>query len=249
MRKFIIGLTLFITVKSVGQDADKPFIHLQEPAKQINNVKSSRQFIIGSTCKNCSLTVNGQAVKVYPTGAFAFELNLKTGDSAFNIIASSAPDKSVDRKLQYNYSLPKPPDTLKALAIASIEIFPEGNLFVQPGDLIKIKVKSLTGCTVTANGKIPLYEMPVTATNSMPGIYQGEYVIKEKDSFLVAKLRISVTNKLGKNITGESKTWISMFGPLAPNVAVTKGRLAHLLFGLGEDRLGGAKIGDRKSVV
>jgi N-acetylmuramoyl-L-alanine amidase len=34
-----------------------------------------------------------------------------------------------------------------------------------------------------------------------------------------------------------------MFSPLAPNVAVTKGRLAHLLFGLGDDRLGGAKIG------
>ena len=34
-----------------------------------------------------------------------------------------------------------------------------------------------------------------------------------------------------------------MFGPLAPNIAITKGRLAYLLFGLGDDRLGGAKIG------
>jgi N-acetylmuramoyl-L-alanine amidase len=40
-----------------------------------------------------------------------------------------------------------------------------------------------------------------------------------------------------------------MFGPLAPNIAVTKGRLAHLLFGLGDDRLGGAKIGYLDSMV
>jgi N-acetylmuramoyl-L-alanine amidase len=40
-----------------------------------------------------------------------------------------------------------------------------------------------------------------------------------------------------------------MFSPLNPSVAVTKGRLAHLLFGLGEDRLGGAKIGYLDSLV
>ena len=40
-----------------------------------------------------------------------------------------------------------------------------------------------------------------------------------------------------------------MFGPMAPNIAVTKGRLAHLLFGLGDDRLGGAKIGYLDSLV
>ncbi|HNA01879.1 MAG TPA: N-acetylmuramoyl-L-alanine amidase, partial [Ferruginibacter sp.] len=37
--------------------------------------------------------------------------------------------------------------------------------------------------------------------------------------------------------------------PLVPDIAVTKGRLAFLLFGLGEDRLGGAKIGYLDSMV
>ena len=40
-----------------------------------------------------------------------------------------------------------------------------------------------------------------------------------------------------------------MLGPTAANTVITKGRLAHLLFGLGEDRLGGAKIGYIDSLI
>jgi len=107
-------------------------------------------------------------------------------------------------------------------------------------------VKALTGCTVRANGNIPLFEMP---NNKMPGIYQGEYVVKETDSFLVSKIPISITDSAGNTVAKETKNWVSMFGPMAPDIAVTKGRLAYLLFGLGDDRLGGAKIGYLDSMV
>src|SRR5690606_34556378 len=115
-------------------------------------------------------------------------LDLKPGKSDINIIAFDAPGKSANKKLLYNYSLPLPPDTVKTLEIASIEMLPHGNLFVMPGDRIKFTVKALTGCTVFANGNIPLYEMP---QNKMPGIYQGEYEVKENDSFLVSKIPFS----------------------------------------------------------
>jgi N-acetylmuramoyl-L-alanine amidase len=180
---------------------------------------------------------------VYATGAFAYEVNLKVGDTAFNLIASSG--QSVSKKISYNYTLPAPPDTVKVLAIASIETFPEGNLMLQPGDKIKFKVKALTGCKVMAAKNITLYEMQ----GAMPGIYQGEFVVKEKDSFLVTKLPVTITDKNGKSVTSETKNTFSMFAPLNPTIAVTKGRLAHLLFGLGEDRLGGAKIGYLDSMV
>ena len=159
MKKILVILTLFIAVKATAQIVDKPFIKLVEPAKIQVNVKTSRQFIIGSTCKTCNLSINAQQVKVYPTGAFAYELNLKPGDTVFNMMAFTAADKSVSKKLAFTYSLPAPPDTVKTLDIASIETYPEGNLFVMPGDRIKFKVKALSGGTVVANGNIPLYEM------------------------------------------------------------------------------------------
>ena len=244
--KHLLSLPLLFLVNTLpAQSVDKPFIKLVEPTKEQNTTKTSRQYIVGSTCKSCSLNINDQPAKVYPTGAFAYELNLKPGDTSFTLIAFFPPDKTSTKRISYNYTLPPPPDTVKILDIASIETFPEGNLFVQAGDRIKFKVKALTGCTVTANKNIPLYEIPA----KMPGSYQGEYVVKETDSFLVNKIPISITDSTGKTVTKESKYWISMFGPMAPNIAITKGRLAYLLFGLGEDRLGGAKIGYLDSMV
>ncbi len=245
MKIILAFCLLIISVFVYSQNENKPFIKLVEPLKEKNNVKVSRNFLIGSTCKNCNLTVNGAAVKVYPTGAFAYEVNLKPGDTSFNIIAFAAPGQSGNKKVLYNYTLPAPPDTVKTLDIVSIETFPEGNLLVKAGDKIKFKVKALTGCTVIAGKNIPLYEMPV----DMPGIYQGEYVVKESDSFLVTKIPVTITDSSGKSITKETKNTISMFSPYSPTIAVTKGRLSHLLFGLGEDRLGGAKIGYLDSMV
>ena len=244
--KILLSIVSILFTATAFSQNDKPFIKLVEPTSEQNNVKSSRQFIVGSTCKNCGLSINDQPVKVYATGAFAYEVNLKPGDTALNLVSFVPPASTSVKRITYTYTLPPPPDTVKTLEIASIETFPEGNLFVQAGDRIKFKVKALTGCKVFANKNIPLYEM---SNNKMPGIYQGEYVVKESDSFLVSKIPISITDSTGKTVTKETKTWVSMFGPLAPDIAVTKGRLAYLLFGLGDDRLGGAKVGYLDSMV
>ncbi|MBK7376919.1 MAG: N-acetylmuramoyl-L-alanine amidase [Chitinophagaceae bacterium] len=238
--KFLLTMISVLAAINGFAQSEKPFIKLVEPTNEQNNVKTSRQFVVGSTCKSCGLSINDQPVKVYPTGAFAYELNLKPGDTAFNLVAFFPPDRTTVKRITYTYTLPPPPDTVKTLEIASIETFPEGNLFVQAGDRIKFRVKALTGCKVMANQHVQLWEMP---NNKMPGIYQGEYLVKETDSFLVSKIPVSITDSTGKTVTKETKTWVSMFGPMAPDVAVTKGRLAYLLFGLGDDRLGGAKIG------
>jgi N-acetylmuramoyl-L-alanine amidase len=245
MKKITVFLLNCICISAFAQTTDKPFIKLVDPLKPANTVRAAKQFIVGSTCKSCMLTINGQAVQVYPTGAFAYELSLYPGDTSFTLIAFSAPDKSVNKKISYTYALPAPPDTVKTLDITSIETFPEGNLQVQAGDKIKFRVKALPHCKVMAGKNIPLFEMPV----AMPGIYQGEYVVQPTDSFLVSKIPITITDSTGRSVTKETKSTVSMFAPLNPTIALTKGRLAHLLFGLGEDRLGGAKIGYLDSMV
>jgi N-acetylmuramoyl-L-alanine amidase len=237
----LLGGIIFLF--SYAQKFETPFIKLVQPTKENQIVKSAKQYIVGSTCKTCSLTINNNPVKVYATGAFAYEANINIGDTTITISSTNAESKVVTKTLKYSYSLPKSVDTVKTLSIASIEIFPEGNLYVKAGDRIKFKIKALPNCKVLANGNIPLYEMPTSAQNKMPGIYQGEYIVKETDSFFVTKMPFTVTDKTGKSFTTKASSWISMFSSLAPNIAITKGRLAHLLFGLGDDRLGGAKIG------
>ena len=138
MKYLFTAAVIFFSSHVNAQQTDKPFIKLTEPLKEKVGVKTSRQFIVGSVCKSCNLTINSLPVKVYPTGAFAYELNLKPGDTSFNLVAFAAPGKSAAKQLQYTSTLPAPPDTVKTLDIASIETFPEDNLMLQPGDKIII---------------------------------------------------------------------------------------------------------------
>ena len=234
---------LMITAHCFSQSTEKPVIRLINPFKAVNQVTSSRQFITGSTCKTCEISINEKTVKVYPTGAFGFELNLKPGDTAFNIIAKAGAKLSTTKTINYTYTLPKPAEAVKMLNIESIQIYPEGNLVLMAGDRIKFKVKAMSNCLVKAMGNVSLYEMPLTQTNRMPGIYQGEYIVKEWDSFSVMKIPFSITDSAGNAITKESASTFSILSPLASDIAITKGRLAHLEYGLGDDRLGGAKVG------
>ena len=245
---FLLFVSLCIVTNVFCQGSEKPFIKLVDPLKEKSNATSSRNFIIGSTCKTCSVTINDSAVKVYATGAFAYEVNLAEGDTAYTILATAA-GKSILKKIFFNYTKTKPAVPVSTVDIESIQTYPEGNLVLLPGDKIRLKIKALPGASLTSFKNTILYEMPVTATNGMPGIYQGEYVVKQTDSFAAIKFPVKLITTDGQTITKETRNSFSVMSALSSDIAVTKGRLAYLLYGLGEDRLGGAKIGYLDSLV
>ena len=175
-------------------------------------------------------------------------MDLKPGLNQFAIVAEGGNKSAASKKISYNFSLPVR-DTVKELDIARIETFPDGDLLLSPGDKIKFKVKALPSSKVVVNNTIPLFELPVNATNPVPGIYQGEYNIKETDSFLLVNLPVTVTDSAGQSVTKRTEHKISVLNSMSPDIVVSKGRLAHLLFGLGDDRLGGAKIGYIDSLI
>jgi N-acetylmuramoyl-L-alanine amidase len=243
MRIFVPFL-LFISSGLMAQN--KPFIRLVDGPRDVNRVRNPTQYLSGSTCKKCLLSINGTKVKVYPTGAFAYELTLEPGINVFNIVATAAPDM-VNKKITYNYVLPSR-DSVKEFGIDSIETFPKGNLVLQAGEKIGFRVKAWPDSRVVVNGSTPLYEIPLS-TAGIRGIYQGEYVIKESDNFLNSQLPVTITDETGKTMSRNTDYRVSLFPKTGPDMLITRGRLAHLLFGLGEDRLGGAKIGYIDSLI
>lgn len=244
----LIGI-LFSFSSAYSQQQEKPFIKLVEPLKAINNANGAQQFIIGSTCKSCLLSINDEMVKVYPTGAFAYELNLLEGDTSFTIVASINDTNSVSKTIEYNYSVPLPAEPVKQFGIESIQTFPDGNLVLRTGDKIKFKVKAYPGITAILFNNIPLYEMPVSSTNGMKGIYQGMYEIQKTDTFQKFKIPVTIIDSLGKKSTKETRNLFSVMRESDSDIVITKGRLAHLEYGLGDDRLGGAKIGYLDSLI
>lgn len=239
---FVVGLILFYSSVLLAQKAEQPFIKLVNGTKESNNVSASKQFIVGSTCKSCTLTINEKPVKVYNSGGFAYQLALLPGDTTIEIKATNTDKKSISKKISYRLQLPLPDEPVKNISIASIETYPAGNLVLRAGDKISFRVKALPGAAVSIFNKIPLYEMPLSVGNSMAGIYRGEYTVKQTDSFFSYKIPVTLDSN-GKKITVETGSRFSVMSPLASDVGITKGRLAHLLFGLGSDRLGGSKIG------
>lgn len=242
MKFFLAVLLLSVPCLAFSQTSDHPFIKLVQPAKENNKVFSPAGFIVGNTCKNCTITINDLPVKVYPTGTFALELNLKAGDTSFHIIAASK-KITTSKEINYTYTLPKPAEAVKILGIERIETYPEGNLVLLPGDKIQFRIKALTNCMVTTFDGTRLYELPAVQAKGMPGIYQGEYTIKATDSFFAIKLPVTITDSFHNKITKETRYFFSVQTTDAADVAITRGRLAHLEYGLGDDRLGGAKIG------
>jgi len=244
---FIAVIMLKAVLLSAQQPA--PFIRLVNPLKELNEVSASRNFIIGSTCKTCRVMINNIPVKVYPTGAFVHELNLKEGDSLFLIESKTPEGKMVSKKLQYLYRKPAEAKALTEFEMASIRTFPEGNLVLKPGDIINFRVKALTGCTVEWPGKMRLYELPAAQTEGIAGIYQGSYSIKETDSFSRFQPILTLRDSSGRSTQKNAEAYFSVISSLASDIGITKGRLAHLEYGLGDDRLGGAKMGYIDSLI
>ena len=243
MKICMLLLLIGLSTSTLCQTAEPPFIKLVTPTRETTTVSATRQFIIGSTCKTCDLSINGVPVKVYNSGGFAYEINIGKPDTVFTIIATTPSKKNISKTLLYNYAPPKLEEPVSTFDITSIQTFPEGNLVLKPGDKIQFRVKAFPGATVKAGDHIQLYEMPTAFTKGIEGIYQGEYTVQANDSLHSTHFPITLTSKEGKSIAQKTNYHFSILSSLSSDMAITKGRLAHLEYGLGEDRLGGAKIG------
>ena len=241
-----ISLLLFFAHTIHAQD---PFIKLTEPLKENNQSGSSQKFIIGSTCANCKLTINDSVVKVYPTGAFAYEIKLTEGDNLFTIQSVSPNNKKRSKELHYNYTISPPEQAVTTPTIAYVKTYPEGDLILKPGDKISFRIKAMPGAQLSLEDGTKLCEMPDSVTNGIKGIYQGIYRIHELDSFTEKKLKVIMRLNDGTEVVKISNSAFSVLSGTISKIVITKGRLAHLLYGLGDDRLGGAKMGYIDSLI
>ncbi len=231
--------------------AQVPILKLVRPSRETVSVTASRQFITGATCKDCAVTLNGAPLKVWPTGAFAAELNLVQGANTFVLIATDASGRKIEKTISYQFTLPTHEKTLTQHTVEYVRIEPAGNLLLAPGDRIRITLKTIPDAQVRLEGGLDLKEVPARDSLSVRGIYKGEYVVGEDDEWLTENpkpFRFVVQTKDGLQIDAATKsTYASM--PAQGMLLRTKGRLPYLLYGLGEDRLGGTKIGYLDSMI
>jgi N-acetylmuramoyl-L-alanine amidase len=243
---FILTALLLSTLT----EAQQVFLKLVSPNKNEVKVTTSRQFITGTTCKECKIIVNDSSVKVWPTGAFAVQLNLKLGDTSFKLMATDAKGFKSTQTVFYTYQLPAKEKEVSTNTVEYWRIEPQGDLLLKPGDIIRMTLKTVSGAVVKLENGFELKEVVVKDSTGVKGIYKAEYKVKEKeDLFLPQKQKLKAFISTGNNEQIEV-TSRSSFGLMdQPVMLQTKGKLPYLLLGLGEDRLGGTKMGYLDSMV
>lgn len=248
----VYSLLIFcFTIAANKVFAQQVFLRLNTPAKNQNTVTVSKQYIAGLTCKTCTVTMNGTTIKVWPTGAFAVEVNLLLGDTSFLLQAVNEKGAKESQRIFYNYRLPEKEKSLTTNTVAYWRIEPQGDLLVKPGDKLKMTAKALPSAVVQLENGTKFTELLVKDSTGVKGIYQLEYVVKPNDELFTgkpSKLKLMVWADGKDPVEALSK---SSFATMPENglLLQTKGKIPYILLGLGEDRLGGTKMGYVDSLV
>jgi N-acetylmuramoyl-L-alanine amidase len=226
------------------------FIRLTDPLKESTTSNSATRFIIGSTCTTCKLLINDEPIRVYPSGAFAHAIHLDSGVNTFALLAIDAKGKKKEKRISFQYQPPEAPKPTKDWIIEQFQVFPKGDLWLRSGDPVHFRIKARTGGKLIVQpGNILLHELPDSLTQSMPGIYQGTYIIQSTDTFQKQAWQATLITPSNDSIRKNSNNACSILKENEPFIVETTGRLAYLEYGMGDDRLGGAKMGYLDSAI
>lgn len=239
--KTLIALPCLVAVCAAAR-AQQPHVRLVHPYKPVVETSRSVNYVSGNTCKGCTLTANGKAVKVYSTGGFAVEVDLRGADSTVVFRATNSSGASATRSLAFHYQAPVAETAVSDFKIASVTTYPAGDCWLEPGEVIRFRVKAQPGNTVTLDNKTTLYEQPPGTQGGVAGIYQGFHLLEPDDPMMKKAALITLKGPGGKTATYSVSPGFRVLDPSQPLVGETVGAFPYLEFGLGEDRLGGAKI-------
>lgn len=240
----ILGSTLSPT-NLQAQQAFK----LVSPASDNSVVTQGTVYLRGLTDPGGFLFLDDQPVRVYSTGVFAAPITLERGTNTFTLRYGTGTD-TVHRTITYQRVEPERPKPTEGFAIESVRILPGGQeVWLKPGDLLSVEMKASPGMTATFFKGIPLVEAD-PAEVGVAGIYRGVYAVQASDPFLDQAITFTLEDPQTKKTTrknSEQKVRLMTDKPIY--IGQTNKRRTPLSYGLGADRLGGAKMGFLDSLV
>lgn len=224
-------------------------LNIVSPAPDSSTVDRNITYLRGMADPEGTLLLDGDTVTVYSTGVFAAALPLKEGINAFEVKYILKAD-TLRKRMVVVYEKPLPPEPTAGFAIESVRLLQGGDdIWLQPGDLLQVEMKATPGMKATFHGDVPLFEVD-TAETHVGGIYRGEYRIQQSDNLsqqpVSFRLRDAAT---GKTVTFNSRERLTVLTQPYALTALTRHHQTPLYYGLGSDRLGGAKMGTLDSLV
>lgn len=216
-------------------------LKLISPRSDSSFVENRIAYLKGFGDSNASLWVDGNEVPIYSTGAFAAAIPLEVGHNESILIYASGRD-TIRRRLVFEHERAASPQPTSGFAISYTQVLPGGDLWLQPGDALQVEMKATPGLRATFMG-VPMLEVD-TAAAGVAGIYRGEYFVKESDALDDSQILFELHDDgLGQTISSLSRERIRVLSQPHALIGTTTGTNIQLSYGLGADRLGGAKMG------
>lgn len=227
---------------------DSLFLRFVSPSRDSIRSNSPRGNFAACTNPAAKVFINGREVKVYGSGAFVASVNLSVGSNPVQVVARAASGDSVVKNFVFVRPEPPKPLTHEPAVIDVQSIEPRQDLWLGKDDILEVKFRGSPGYKASfdiedVESGIPMIELPATDSTAGSGIYVGRYKVKETDEARNVPVRVKLKKSFWSSEKAFSTAKISIIPQELPRVAVTTGRRPFLNAGLGEDRLGGAKLG------
>ncbi|MCW8848409.1 MAG: N-acetylmuramoyl-L-alanine amidase, partial [Melioribacteraceae bacterium] len=190
---------------------------------------------------NSTVKLNGKKLKVYSSGAFVDLMKLDEGVNKFEI-ESENNGNSVKEKFTIIREKEEITSTDEdEIVIEEQMMMPDQDLWLDVGDILEVRIKGTPNANVSFMDGIPMTELPTSQTKGVEGIYTGIYKVNSELEYenipIIFKLE-----KDGQTIEKTAPAKVSILPNSLPRVGILKGDRPYLNYGLGTDRLGGAKL-------
>lgn len=231
----------------MAQGQQKSRLNVISPVKDRSVIADTPAYFRGIADPSGALFLNGIEVPIYSTGVFAAPLELREGSNELLVWHVLGGD-TLRRRMVVVYEKPAPSQQTQGFAIESMRILPGGDLWLQPGDPLQVEMKATPGMDASFYNGAPLFEVD-TAEAGVAGIYRGEYIINASDNLADMPVSFLLRDKATQTtITAKSDQRVTVLNQSHVLTGLTTSE-APLYYGLGADRLGGAKMGYLDSLV
>jgi N-acetylmuramoyl-L-alanine amidase len=227
---------------------DSFFLRVVVPERDTIRTQAPRQRISASTLPSAKAFINNNEVRVYPSGAFAGFVPVPFDTSLLRITVLSATGDSLRKEYVLIRPQPLKSSPRDPLVIESVMMEPSQDLWLGKDDILEVRFKGSPGYEASFDidgieSDIPMRELPARETGGLTGIYIGRYVVKETDEARNVPIIFRLKKSFWTREKAESRAKVTIIPLELPRVAEVSGRRPFLNAGLGEDRLGGAKLG------
>ncbi len=222
---WIIILFLSNLSAQVGGNQKKQLLTLIFPTK-LDTISLSKIRISGNTRVNAKVSINGELIRVYPSGAFVGRVALDYGENEIKIFAAdSMADTTVVLKIFRRLPIPVSPE--KPAEIDPRIMWPDEDVILMSGDYLEVRIKGSPGGRAKFKidklcKNIPMIELPPKDAAGMRGIYSGVVRLESKKPIYDKQVEFELRARDGSKAKAKSKGRVTVLSGKIPRVGVTK---------------------------